>query len=110
VGFLLYGTGRLSASSDWYRAWERSAWKENNLNELQVSLGNQANILYARGDLDGSMALMQEQERIYRELGNLDGLTISLVNQADIHRLQETRRQPLLLSMRRITLQQGSGM
>jgi hypothetical protein len=55
-----------------------------NKDGLQMSLGNQANILYARGDLDGAMALYKESECICWELGNMDGLQASLGNQANI--------------------------
>jgi len=55
-------------------------------NNLQATLGNQANILYSRGDLDAAMALYKEAERICRQLDDLDGIASSLCGQALIMR------------------------
>ncbi len=54
------------------------------LNNLSVSLGNQALILSSQGNMDGAMALHQEEERLCRELGDKLGLEASLGNQANI--------------------------
>jgi len=63
---------------------ERICRHLGNLDGLQRTLGNQANILYACSDMEEAMALHKEAERICRQLGNLDGLQHSLCNQANI--------------------------
>ncbi len=65
-------------------AWtctRRAHLPPRNLDSLQISLGNQANILYA-GAGCRRHGPAQEEERICRELGNQDGLQGSLGNQA----------------------------
>jgi len=54
----------------------------DNLDGLQASLGNQANIMDTLGDLDGAMALYEEQARICRQMGGVKGVATSLANQA----------------------------
>mgnify|MGYP006277686469 CR=1 FL=1 len=56
--------------------------KNKDLENLQGSLCNQANILYAQGRLDSAMSLYRKQERICRELGKKNELGISLEGQA----------------------------
>jgi hypothetical protein len=43
-----------------YKEQERICRELGNKYGLEISLGNQANILYDRGDLDGAMKLAQE--------------------------------------------------
>jgi len=54
----------------------------SDLENLQATHRNKANIFYVRGKLDEVMALYKEEERICRQLGKPDGLAISLINQA----------------------------
>ncbi len=52
------------------------------LDMLQISYGNQANILYVWGRLEEALALHKKQEAICLELGNKDSLQRSYGNQA----------------------------
>ncbi len=49
---------------------------------MQLSLGNQANILSDPGVLEEALILYREEEKICRELGNNENLAISFLNQA----------------------------
>jgi len=81
VARLFYSTGHLSESNELWDHIGECCQKNNDLDDLQRSLGNQGNILYVRGDLDDAMKLYKEQEQICRELGLKGGLQRSLGNQ-----------------------------
>jgi len=79
---LFHTRGHLSEALQLRKAQEKYFRANRDIDNLQRSLGNQANILFARGDLDGAMALHKEEERICRDLGNVYSLQASLANQA----------------------------
>ena len=85
VSELSYRTGVLDDSLKIREAWAELSRKSGDMDNLQRSLGNQANIHYAWGDLDEAMRLYKEQERICRDLGNKGSLSASLSGQANIH-------------------------
>jgi tetratricopeptide (TPR) repeat protein len=82
LALLFHNTGCLDEAARLYAWLAEQARARNDLDDLQASLFNQANILYARGDLDRALALYKEVEHTFRQLGSLDGLQFSLGNQA----------------------------
>jgi tetratricopeptide (TPR) repeat protein len=82
LSFLLADTGHPEEALRLRSALVEHFRDAGDVNNLQATLGDQANILYARGDLDEATALYKEQERICRQLGKLDGLQRTLGNQA----------------------------
>ncbi len=65
--------------------------------ELQMILGNQANILRQRQRIDQAMTLHKEEERICREIGDTESLQRCLGNQALILRDLGRPREALLI-------------
>jgi tetratricopeptide (TPR) repeat protein len=59
-----------------------------NADGLQVSLGNQANILSLQGKLDEALKLHKEEEILCRELGAKYNLAMAIENQALIYNLK----------------------
>ena len=76
------GAGFLQEALELHEEAARVCRETDNLDGLQVCLGNQANILSDWGRLEEAMDLHKEEERICKQLGNLNGLQRSLGNQA----------------------------
>ena len=76
--------GALEEALALHKKQEAICLELGNKDGLQISYGNQANILYAWGRLEEALALHKKQEAICLELGNKDGLQASYGNQAMI--------------------------
>jgi tetratricopeptide (TPR) repeat protein len=93
-----------------HREQERICRQLGNLDSLQASLGNQANILYDRSQLDEAMALYKEAERICRQLGNPSGLATWLANQAIVQAQRSQFREAIALAEQALETAQSHGL
>ncbi|MBP7053304.1 MAG: tetratricopeptide repeat protein [Phycisphaerae bacterium] len=102
--------GNLDRAMALHKENEQMGRRWGNLNDLSISLGNQALIMLDRGDMEGAMALHREAERICRQLGNLGGLQRVLGNQALIlmNRGDLAAAMDLLTEQERICQQTGN--
>ncbi|HHV06169.1 MAG TPA: DUF4062 domain-containing protein [Anaerolineaceae bacterium] len=90
-------SGYLKEAMILLKAQECICREKNDLDGLQASLGNQANILYYWGNLEEAMALHKETERFFRQTDNLNGLQVSLGNQAIILNQWDNPEEAMLL-------------
>jgi tetratricopeptide (TPR) repeat protein len=77
-----YDQGRYDEAMALHQQEEALCRELGDLHGLQVSLGNQANILYLRDRYAEALALHDEKERICRELGDPASLALGLANKA----------------------------
>jgi nephrocystin-3 len=84
LSLMYMDTGYFEQAMTLYKEQDLICRQQENMEALQLNLGNQAYIMQIWGKLEKAMEMHKEEERICRQLGNLDGLQRSLGNQAGI--------------------------